>query len=594
MDINLPIIEVSAIFAATVFFLISERIPVDRTAIGIMVALVFVGILTPQEAVAGFANPAVITVAAMFLISRGMIRTGSVGFIAEQVLVLSRGNPSLALIIILVVVAGASAFINNTPVVILFIPIVMNLTCRYELSPSKYLIPVSYASILAGSCTLIGTSTNIIVSDLSAMYGYGELTMFELTSLGVPIAVLGLAFIYLTSLRVMPEHVAPVCEVQDREDKLYLAELLVPAGSGLIGQTPEDVFVKKYPSLKAIEIVRNSRIMDPYPHPLALAEDDILLTKGSATDLVAILGDKAAELLHAEEGMNFGIDDDSLVVELIVPPQSSLLRERLLSSSLQGDPDIQIIAIKSRRLHYAEQKMQNVSLRVGDIILVRCPKAKLDRLRSGNDFIILEDVHHQIVDKRKARWALAIFAGVVIAATTGSADIMVCALAGVLLMATTGCLRLQDAYRSLQPDVLLLIVGTIALGTAMEKTGASRFYADGFLSLFRGAGPHWVLTGFILLASISTQVLSNNATAVLILPIAISTALALGVDPKPFIIGVCFGASACFATPIGYQTNLLVYGPGGYRFSDYMKLGIPLNVLVIGMGAAFIPTIWSF
>jgi di/tricarboxylate transporter len=595
MDIYLPIAGVSAIFAATLFFLITEKIPVDRTALGIMVALVFAGILTPRQAVAGFANPAVITVAAMFLISRGMIRTGSVGFIAEKVLVLSRGNPNLALIIVLLVVAGASALINNTTVVVLFIPIIMNLTCKYELSPSKYLIPVSYASILAGTCTLIGTSTNIIVSDLSAMHGYGELTMFELSSLGVPIALLGLALIYLMAPRTMPEHVAPVCELQDREDKLYLAELAVPPGSELIGQHPQDVFVKQYPTLKIIEIVRNSKILDPAPgSTLPLAANDILLAKGTATDLVAILRDKAVELPHAEEGLSFGNGDGSLVVELIVPPQSSLLRERLLSSRLRDDPDVHIIAIKSRGLHYTEQKLQNVRLRVGDIILVRCPAAKLGRLRSGNDFIILEDVHHTIIDKRKARWAVAIFGGVVITATSGLADIMACALAGVFLMASTGCVRLKDAYRSLQPDVLLLIVGTIALGSAMEKTGASRYYADGFLGLFQGAGPRWVLAGFILLASISTQVLSNNATAVLILPIAISTALTLGVDPKPFIIGVCLGASACFATPIGYQTNLLVYGPGGYRFSDYLKLGIPLNLLVIVMGAVFIPMIWSF
>ncbi|UCF91495.1 MAG: anion permease, partial [Desulfobacterales bacterium] len=214
--------------------------------------------------------------------------------------------------------------------------------------------------------------------------------------------------------------------------------------------------------------------------------------------------------------------------------------------------------------------------------------------RSGNDFIIVEDIHHAIIDKSKARWSVLIFTGVIAAATAGLADIMVCALGGVFLMAMFRCFRLRDAYRSLQPEVLLLIVGTIALGSAMEKTGASRFFAESFLALFHGLGPRFVLAGFILLASISTQILSNNATAVLLLPVAISTALALGVQPKPFIIGVCFGASACFATPIGYQTNLLVYGPGGYRFSDYLKLGLPLNLLVILAGSFFIPLLWPF
>jgi di/tricarboxylate transporter len=203
-------------------------------------------------------------------------------------------------------------------------------------------------------------------------------------------------------------------------------------------------------------------------------------------------------------------------------------------------------------------------------------------------------VHHEIIQKRKAWLTLLIFTGLVTAASTGLADIMVCALAGVFLMILTGCLQLRDAYRALQGNVLLLIAGTIALGIAMEKTGTSRFYAEAFLRLFHGLGPGLVLSAFLLLTSIGTQILSNNATAILLLPIAISTAIGVGVDPKPFIIAVCFGASACFATPIGYQTNLLVYGPGGYRFSDYLKLGIPLNFLILIIGSLFIPVIWPF
>jgi len=231
---------------------------------------------------------------------------------------------------------------------------------------------------------------------------------------------------------------------------------------------------------------------------------------------------------------------------------------------------------------------------VGDIILVRCSIDKLQQIRAGTDFIIIEDVHHKIIHKRKARWAILIFTGLIAAASSGLADIMVCALAGVLLMVLTGCLNLRDAYHAIRGDVLLLIVGTIALGAAMEKTGATQLYAEWFLSPFKNASPGVVLAGIILLTSISTQILSNNATAVLILPIAIATALALNVNPKPFIVAVCFGASACFASPIGYQTNLLVYGPGNYRFTDYLKLGIPLNILVIVMGSLLIPVFWPF
>jgi di/tricarboxylate transporter len=586
---------VSIILLSALLLLMTEKISVDLTAMGIMVALMLTGILTPKEAVAGFANPAVITVAAMFLISRGLIRTGSVEFIAQKVIDFSRGNRKFALATVLLTVALASAFINNTPVVVLFIPIILRLSCEYDFSPSKFLIPVSYASILAGTCTLLGTSTNIIVSDLSAMYGYGTLSMFELSGLGVPIAILGLFFLYFTSPFLMPDHAAPVCEMGDREDKRYLAELLVPESSPLIGRTVGHPLETKYGVLDVLEVIRDSRILNPARETVTLAEADLLLAKATASDLVAILQENAVELPHSEEGVSFGSEENGpLIVELIVPPQSSLLGHRLLSTELQGNPEIHIIAIKSRQAHYSEQKIQNVRLRIGDILLVWCPKETLNRLRGGADFIIVEDVHHALIDKSKARWATLIFTAVVTAASTGMADIMTCAVAGVFFMAMFRCFRLRDAYRALQPEVLLLIVGSIALGAAMDKSGASRFYADGFLSLFAGAGPRPVLAGFLILTSVSTQLLSNNATAVLLLPVAISTAVSMGVDPKPLIIAVCFGASACFASPIGYQTNLLVYGPGGYRFSDYFKLGIPLNILVILMGTIFIPAIWPF
>jgi di/tricarboxylate transporter len=586
---------ISLILVATLYLLISERIPVDVTAIGIIVVLMVTQVLSPLEAVLGFANPAVITVAAMLMISQGMVRTGAVGFIGQKVIKYSKGSPKLSLLVTLLIVAAASAFINNTPVVVLFIPIILNLSCEYNLSPSKFLIPVSYASILAGTCTLIGTSTNIIVSDLSMIQGYGGIGMFELSRLGILIAAIGLAFLYVCSPLLMPGHTIPTCEMEEREDKRYLAELYVPENSLLVGQDSATFFEKLYPTLELFEIVRGSRIIPLSDDSLPVASHDLMLVKGSASDLIAILNDNVVELPHADENLNFSASDqNNLIVELIIPPQSSLIGERLLDTHLQGDPDAHIIAIKRRSLHYSAQKIRSVRLRVGDIILVRCSISTLEQIRAGANFIIIEDVHHEIIHKRKARWAILIFTGLITAATSGLAEIMVCAVTGVFLMVLTGCLNLKDAYRAIRGDVLLLIIGTIALGAAMEKTGATRFYAECFLNPFKTTSPGVVLAGIIVLTSISTQLLSNNATAVLILPIAIATALKLGVNPKPFIVAVCFGASACFASPIGYQTNLLVYGPGNYRFSDYLKLGIPLNILVIVMGSLLIPLFWAF
>jgi len=585
---------VTAILIVTLFLLISEQIPIDLTAIGIMVALMLTRILAPAEAVAGFSHPAVITVGAMFLISRAMIRTGAVGLIGEKVMDWAGGRSWMAMLLVLIIVGSASAFINNTPVVVLFIPVVMSMGCRLGVSPAKYLLPISYVSILAGTCTLIGTSTNIIVSNLATNYGYAPLGMFELSRVGLPIALIGLLMILLLAPKLLPDLFNPTCELDNAQQRRYLAEVVVPKGSDLIEMSLCSDLQKRYPGLEVLQVIRYSHIFHPCRDDVTIAPDDLLLVKGSPNTLMQLLNDKGVALPPSESGLHFEGPDKAIVVELIIPPQSSLIGWRIKESYLERDSDIHIVAVERIGLHYTEKQIKDIRLKIGDILLVWCLEDKLDRLRGRSDWIMVDDVHHEIEHKRKAPLAGIIFGALVIAAASGLADIMVCALAAVLLMMITGCLPLREAYRALQSNVLMLIAGTMALGAAMDKTGASQFYANLFLSVLQGWSPTFVLGGIILLTSVSTQILSNNATAVLLLPIAISTALTLQVDPRPFIMAVCFGASACYATPIGYQTNLLVYGPGGYRFSDYLRLGIPLNVMVLVLGTLLIPVFWPF
>ena len=586
---------VSTVLLITLYLLITEKISVDLTAVGIMVLLVVSRILTPKEAISGFANPALITVGAMFVVSKGMMRTGGVEFLGRKIIQMARGNHNLALIIILISVAIASAFINNTPVVILFIPVVMSMCCEFGLSPSKYLIPVSYASILAGTCTLIGTSTNIIISDLSFSNGYDGLTMFELSTLGVPIAIVGIILLYFIAPKVLPDHANPICQLQDSDHRKYLAELKIPSTSNLVGRNPYDLFSNKYPSMDVIELINQSHIYHPTRDTRSISSEDILLVKGSLNDLIAILHNEQVDLPSSEKGLVLGAQKDApIVVELIISPHSSLRGEKIQHTELAKDPDVHIIAVKRSNLHISEKQIHDVKLQTGDILLVWCHESKLDSIRSENKYIVIEDVYQELVHKRKAAWAIINFICMIATATLGVADIMTCALTAAFLMIVTGCLQMRDAYRALQGDVLLLIAGTIALGVGMQKTGASQFYAEAFISMFSGFSPLTILGALILLTSICTQILSNNATAVLLLPIAISTALGIGVDPKPFIVGICFGASACFATPVGYQTNLMVYGPGGYSFMDYMKLGLPLNAFVVIASTLCIPYIWPF
>jgi di/tricarboxylate transporter len=583
---------VTSILGITLYLLISEKLPVDLTAIGIMAALMVTGILTPAEAVAGFSNPAVLTVGAMFLISQAMIRTGAVGYIGQAVTHWTQGKTWVAMLLVLLIAAVASAFINNTPVVVLFIPVVLSLSCRVGISPAKYLIPLSYASILAGTCTLIGTSTNIIVSDLAADYGYARFGMFELAKVGLPIALVGLLMIFLMAPRLMPDLLNPTCELENDQQRRYLAELVVSKGSALNGLSPCEHLMGKYPDIEVLELIRDSQIFHPCRDDVTMTAGDLLLVKGTPNALMHVLDQNVVALPISQDSMRIDGSNTAMVVELIITPQSSMVGRQLKNTHLVHNNKLHVVAVERSGLHYSENQLQDIRLKMGDILLVWCHEQELTQLRGRSDWIVAEDVHQEIEYKRKAPLAGMIFSALVIAASTGMADIMVCAFAAVFLMLATGCLPLREAYRALQGNVLLLIAGTIALGTAMDKTGTSQYFAHLFLQVMEGWSPNLILGGIILLTSISTQLLSNNATAVLLLPISISTALGLGVNPKPFIMAVCFGASACFATPIGYQTNLLVYGPGGYRFSDYFKLGIPLNLLVLFLGTLLIPVFW--
>ena len=589
----MEVLVVSALLLVTIALLVTEILPVDLSAIGLMVLLMVTGLLTPGEAVAGFANPAPITVGALFIASRGLVRTGSLAYFSRHLVTVGRRSPRMMWLLMMGLVAVLSAFVNNTPVVVMFTSIVMSVTCCLGMSPSKLLLPISFMSILAGTATLIGTSTNIIVSDLSHELGGGYLGMFELSPLGVPLALVGGAFLLFFSERLLPAHKEPVCEMELGQASRYISELRVPAGSSLVGADPQRI--SKTPDLEVFEVIRGMASLDPARGGVALAEGDELLVKATATDLMELVDRGHLELLRGGgQGASRSLDERSLIVELLVPPTSDLVGQRLVDTHLGQAMGSKIFGVKHRDLHYTEQATRNVRLSVGDILLAQCTTDRIDRLRGRGELIILEDVSQSIVVRRKAPVALAIFLLMVVAAATGLADILVCSVTAAFLMILTGCLRPREAYRSMDVKVLLLIIGTIALARALRQTGAADIYARGFITLFADGGPQMVLAGFVVLTSLLSHFLSNNSTAVLLVPIAFSTAQALGIDPQPLIVGICFGASACFASPIGYQTNLLVYGPGGYRFVDYLRVGLPLNLLVWLVASVAIPWIWPF
>jgi di/tricarboxylate transporter len=591
----MAIIAVSIILVAAVALLVSEKIPADLTAIGIIVVLMVPGIISPAEALIGFSNPAIVTVAVLFVVSRALVRSGALDFITASVMKFSKGSPKRLLFLSLFLVGGFSSFLNNTPVVVLFISITLAVCSEYSLSPSKFLMPISFVSILAGTSTLIGTSTNIIVSDLAVGSGMPPIAMFELSLLGIPMAMAGAVFLYFFSSRMLPSHKEPIGEVKSRGKTRYISDLIIPEDSSLIGKNATEIIEEKFPDIELFQVFRGYEILDPVRDRVIFREGDEILVKASAQHLAQILDSRNAVLPHEEgETVIRPHDSNFRIVELLVHPNSSAVGQSLKRFVASLDAHIKVLGVNRHWKHYPAGKVRNLRLALGDIILVQSPLDHLEQIRSAEELIVIEDVHKSIVNRKKAPLAMGIFLLMIAATTFGIVNILVSSMTAMLLMILAGCISLREAYRSIDSKVLILIIGTIALGNALSITGAADLYTRIFLTPFAGMSPYVVLSAFILLTSLLSLFLSNNSTAVLLMPIALSTAAALNVDPRAFVIGLCFGASACYATPIGYQTNLLVYGPGGYVFKDYLKLGLPLSIGVWIVSSIVIPLIWPF
>ncbi|CCH50056.1 SLC13 family permease [Pseudodesulfovibrio piezophilus] len=590
------ILIVTIILVIAVILLISEKLPVDLTGLGIIVVLTVTCELTPKEAMAGFANPAPLAVAALFVVSRGLVRTGALTFVTQLTIALTKGSKARLLFLSLVLVGTLSAFLNNTPVVVLFMSIIMAVCVRYGFAPSKFLIPLSYISILAGTCTLIGTSTNILVSDVATNMGHAPIGMFELSVLGVPIALVGGVFMFLFSDILMPSHDSMAAS-SETEQETYLSELEVTPESQLIGINPNEGLGPDYQKIKAYEVYRSGRIYDLSRSRVLLKEGDYVLVRGTVDEISKILdkGDATLPMCSDAECFQSPHLSGTKLVELLIPAGSSVRGVPLHNLYLAYFKDVSIIGFIRRQEHYSWKVAKSQRLRIGDVLLAQVTENSLDAIRRKDDFIILNDnVVNDVINWKRAPIALGLFLLMIPAVATGMTDILTAAFAAAFGMILSGCLSIREAYRAVDVKILMLIIGTIALGAAMRKSGADVYYAGAFLSLLSGSGPQVVLTGIIVLTSVLSHFLSNNSTAVLLVPVAIATADSLGVDPRPFIVGVAFGASACFATPIGYKTNLIVYGPGGYKFSDFLRMGIPMALIACGGAALFIPTFWPF
>jgi di/tricarboxylate transporter len=582
---------VLGILVAAVALFISEKYPIDLVAFMVAGALLLFGLVTPQEGISGFSNQATVTVAAMFVLSAGLQKTGAVAAVGRLLVRLGK-NHFLVLILIMGMVGAISAFINNTAAVAVFLPLVLTVAAKRKIAASRLLIPLSYASQFGGVCTLIGTSTNLLISAISEQAGLGAFSMFEFSRLGLIMFAAGFFYFLLFGRWLLPERQTQELTAA-YELGNYITELRVGADSPLIGKTVMESNLGTEHDVTILKLLDEDRKIWA-PHRQRLREGSALLVRGRIQELMALKESAKLELSAEFKLRDETLQDEEMVlVQAIISPQSQLIGRTLKTIFFRHRYNALVLAIH-RRGALLRDKLNAVRLELGDALLVMVAKKDVDELRTADDFIILGEVQEPSLHRRKIPFALAIVAAVVGLAAMGIMPILVSAIVGCVAMVLSRCVSLEEAYKAVNWQVIFLLAGILPLGVAMEKTGAAHWLASHTIGLGGGLGPVAALAALYLLTATLTEMMSNNAAAVLLAPVAIATATQLGIDPKPMLMAVTFAASTSFATPIGYQTNAMVYNVGGYRYTDYLKVGVPLNLIFWVLATLFIPIFWPF
>lgn len=591
------------ILAGAIWLFVTERFPLDLVALMVLGTLLLVGLVgrafgvlddahwvTPEEGISGFSNAAVITVAAMFVLSAGLQHTGAVRSLGLGLARVDQ-HPSLLLGAVMLIAIFVSAFSNNTATVAILMPLTLAVAARRGISPSLLLIPLSYAAQFGGTCTLIGSSTNILVSSIAARAGVGEFHMFELGQMGWILCVAGFAYLIAFGRFLLP--VRRGAEVPD-DFQLgeYSADLHVAHGSALAGAILPTANLSERFHVHVLEVSRAGVAIDLLTTPIAAG--DTLIVRGRVQDLMGLRTSYALRIRpELESGWDRSADAHRTLAEAVVAPRSQVHGRRLSELDLRDRLDIDVLGVQRSGQAIATD-LGSVRLRFGDGVLLLARPEDVARLRAEPDWIVLQNVREPSLRRHKLPLVLGLLAGVVGLAAVGLMPIVVSAILGCIALVATRCISMQEAYEAIDWKVIFLLAGVLPLGIALEKSGAAGLLANLTLDLVGDLGPLALLAALYVMTAVLTEFMSNNATAVLLAPLAISLAQQLEVSPKPFLMAVLFAASTAFTTPVGYQTNAMIYGPGGYRFSDYARIGIPLNLLFAALCVYFIPKYWPF
>ena len=596
---TLDMLVVLGLIVVVLVLFITEVIPIDMTALGVIVAVVLLEPWTgvgPTDGISGFASPATVTVLAMFILSEGVRRTGVLRRVGNWIVDWAKGSFYKQYGALVGLSGTTAGVINNTPVVAMMIPMAINIARKTKMSPSKLLMPISFASMLGGMLTLIGTSTSILASDVSARLLDHPFSMFEFTALGAIVLATGIVYLLAVGHRLLPERIKPEEDLTDEfEMSGYLTEVVVAETSPLVGTTVRQGLAQLRLDVDVVQMRRNGEAFAAPLGPKQFRPGDVLLLRTSRDALVELMQTQNLEpVVHTKiTQKDVEIEQEKeVLIEIVLLSDNPIIGETLRSIQFAQRYDALVLALRrSGKLLYDE--IDAMPLRGGDTLLVQASAPAVDQFERNRTFVVVQDEDEGSFRSEKLPLALGIIGLVVGLAALEVMPILVSALGGVVAMVATGCVRPSEVYEAVDWSVIVLLAGLIPLGMAMERSGTAAYLAHGVTAVSEGIPAFALLLVFYVFTSLVTQLISNNASVILMIPMAVEAAQLTGADPFSFVLAVTFAASGALLTPIGYQTNLMVYGPGGYRFTDFVRMGAPLQVLLALATCGGIWMIWG-